>query len=110
MFPYTMLVTTTIFYSNEWPKRLFCKLKLKNEPRDSQDGKFIISKLSPHCIYEKTEKERDGEKKKPLSSPKASFYHQFFTIFTIVYLVEQGFMPYSHFITKVIYHIFNMIF
>lgn len=104
MFPYTMLVTTGIFYSNDWPKRLVRKL-LKLET-DSNG----CSNLSPHCIYEKMDKENDENKKKTSNKEKkvvtlkqrqASFYHKFFAIFTLIYIGEQLFLPYSHFITKV---------
>ena len=45
-----MLATTTIFYSNDWPKRLFAAVKIFLEKKND-DGSFYISKLSCHCIY-----------------------------------------------------------
>ncbi len=50
MFPYTMLATTTIFYSNDWPKRFFSAVNIFFEKKND-DGSFYISKLSCHCIY-----------------------------------------------------------
>lgn len=102
MFPYTMLATTTIFYSNDWPKRLSVALGISHEPRDNKSGKFVISKLSSHCIYEK-DKDEDKDEKPTINKSKSrkTFYHKFFTLFTLIYLAEQLFLPYSHFITKV---------
>jgi len=50
MFPYTMLATTTIFYSNDWPKRFFSAAKIYFEKKN-ENGSFYISKISSHCIY-----------------------------------------------------------
>ena len=94
MFPYAMLATTTIFYSNDWPKRIFLKLKFINNTLDESANKFYISKLSNHCIYEKVKSSSKSSHYTP------SFYHKFFTLFTIFYIAEQSFLPYSHFITK----------
>lgn len=109
-----MLATTTIFYSNDWPKRLAVKLGWSNNAIRDKFGSFVISNRSTHCIYEKTDKNEensddygDDDKKKlntrkhRKSSTKTIFYHKFFTIFTLLYLAEQTFLPYSHFITKV---------
>lgn len=103
MFPYTMLATTTIFYSNDWPKRLLNKLKFSSENKD-ETGRFIISKRSAHCVYDNDEKKEDekSEKKQTKTIRKRTFYQKFFTLFTFLYLAEQLFLPYSHFITKVI--------
>ena len=57
MFPYTMLATTAIFYSNDWPKKLFSATRIFFENpmkwglQKNEDGSFYISKLSSHCIY-----------------------------------------------------------
>ncbi len=107
MFPYAMLATTTIFYSNDWPKRVWSFLRRKSyAPVDI--NKMPI--LSRHCIYEKitkTDAETDAAKTKRNNQDKkkknSNFYHKFFSLYTIVYLTLQCFLPYSHFITKVIY-------
>lgn len=101
-----MLATTTIFYSNDWPKRLFSRLN-KSAERPDESGRFLILKRSWHCVYDKHEEKKEDqvsttEKKASKSSPRKTFYHKFFTVFTILYLAEQSFLPYSHFITKVI--------
>ena len=106
MFPYTMLATTTIFYSNDWPKRFLLTSKILNEKKDSNDS-FYISKLSDHCIYEKQAEDNQTadiqleQVKKKTKSKSFSFYHKFFTLFTFIYIGEQCFLPYSHFITQV---------
>lgn len=114
-----MLATTTIFYSNDWPKRLAVKLGLWSNAVRDKSGSFVISIRSAHCIYEKTDKNEDDNddygdddnkksntRKQRKSTTKSTttktkFYHKFFTIFTLLYLAEQTFLPYSHFITKV---------
>ena len=53
MFPYAMLATTCIFYSNDWPKRFFLTSKLLREKREPLTDKFYISGLSSHCVYDK---------------------------------------------------------
>jgi vitamin K-dependent gamma-carboxylase len=68
MFPYAMLATTTIFYSNDWPKRLFVRSKNLHKYLDSS-SKFFISKLSSHCIYDKIDdKMKDLNKKEEFPS------------------------------------------
>lgn len=62
MFPYAMLASTTIFYSNDWPKRLMTKFKLIKE-NYANNGKFIISNLSSHCLYDKMKNEDDKNQK-----------------------------------------------
>jgi vitamin K-dependent gamma-carboxylase len=99
MFPYAMLATTAIFYSNDWPKRIFTSKASLQTAVDS-NGQFYISKLSPHCIYTKNLDE-SNKKSKTLTTTRPSFYHKFFTFFTILFIAEQSFLPYSHFITKV---------
>lgn len=57
MFPYTMLATTSLFYSLDWPKRLLNKLGWI-KPIYDENGKFLITKLSQHCVYEKTKTDK----------------------------------------------------
>lgn len=61
MFPYAMLCTTLIFYSNDWPKRFALTNRILNEKQD-ENGKFYISKLSDHCIYDKLNDEDTNQK------------------------------------------------
>lgn len=93
MFPYAMLATTTIFFSNDWPKRLLTKFGLVDKSYDQSSNQFIISKQSKSCIYDKVKSDKK-------SQPSSSIRHHFFTLFTLVYISVQLFLPYSHFITK----------
>lgn len=97
MFPYTMLATTTIFYSNDWPKRFCLTSWLLKEKFDSTTEKYYVSCLSGHCVYDNKPK---ASGKKPAQT-KHTFYQNFFAFFTILFISEQCFLPYSHFITKV---------
>ena len=49
-----MLATTGIFYSNDWPKRLWRFLTRKELQKDTH-----CPNLSPHCIYEKISRNDD---------------------------------------------------
>jgi len=106
MFPYTMLATIPIFFHNNWPRnflnRYVPKRLYKEEPLQ----------YSSSCLYSKEEikpeepKNQSGKSKitnatSVKNAPiKSTFRHKFFTIFALLYLTEQGFLPYSHFITK----------
>lgn len=105
MFPYTMIATTPIFFHNDWPRkflgRCFPKWLYKDQP----------PQYSPSCLYSKEdikpEETKNNERTKTASTSsvknapvKATLRHKVFTIFAIIYLAEQAFLPYSHFITK----------
>ena len=59
MFPYTMLATTAIFYSNDWPKRFYRFVSRKESP--DVNSLNNCSNLSPHCIYEKILRNDDAD-------------------------------------------------
>uniref|UniRef100_A0A4W4GE97 Vitamin K-dependent gamma-carboxylase n=1 Tax=Electrophorus electricus TaxID=8005 RepID=A0A4W4GE97_ELEEL len=90
MFPYTMLATSPLFCYADWPRRFFGRFPeflqfvlplTSDEPRPS-----------PSCVYPKSP---------ALSQPTAPrFRHKMAAFFTVVYIAEQLFLPYSHFITK----------
>ena len=61
MFPYAMLASTTLFYSNDWPKRFSPTARLLKEKYDLISGTFHISKLSNHCVYDKV---KDNQQEK----------------------------------------------
>lgn len=105
MFPYTMLASTLMFYSNNWPKRF-----IKYSAGSQYDDVLDKMNTSTHCIYEITEEvelpshsESFYEKKIEIrkTTTKSTFYHKFFAIFAILYLTEQTILPYSHSVTKV---------
>uniref|UniRef100_A0A8C5KLC0 Gamma-glutamyl carboxylase n=1 Tax=Jaculus jaculus TaxID=51337 RepID=A0A8C5KLC0_JACJA len=88
MFPYVMLASSPLFCSPEWPRKLVshCPQKLQEllplqtapQPSDS-------------CMY-KRNRAKGGQ--------KPGLRHQLGTAFTLFYLLEQLFLPYSHFLTQ----------
>uniref|UniRef100_A0A3P8UPS0 Gamma-glutamyl carboxylase n=1 Tax=Cynoglossus semilaevis TaxID=244447 RepID=A0A3P8UPS0_CYNSE len=100
MFPYTMLATTPMFCYVDWPRRFF-----------SHFPSFLTAVLpfttpepqpSASCIYPEVQSRSSDRRQTPpdrnVSKPR--FKHKLGAIFTVVYILEQLFMPYSHFITK----------
>ncbi|XP_053573784.1 vitamin K-dependent gamma-carboxylase isoform X2 [Bombina bombina] len=88
MFSYTMLATSTLFCYPDWPRRLVTKLpsclhRLLPATKPPQ--------LSTDCLY-------SGQKGKTSAQPRLR--HKLGVVFTIVYILEQLFLPYSHFITQ----------
>lgn len=103
MFPYTMLATTPLFCYADWPRRFFSCFPeflwpflpvLTTPPQPSSS-----------CLYpnlsNRSKKQTDTQTVVHKPSTQR-FRHKIAAIFTIVYILEQFFMPYSHFITKVI--------
>jgi hypothetical protein len=86
MFPYAMLASTTIFYSNDWPKRLMTKFKLMKE-NYANNGKFLISNLSGHCVYDKMKNE-DAKNQKE-NTKKVNFILEYNPIEFIVIKSNQ---------------------
>ncbi len=104
MFPYTMLATSPVFCYPDWPRRFFGRFPEFLQP--------ILPCISPaptpssSCIYPKPPSGSGEQQEEAHAAPKPttpSFKHKFRTIFTILYIMEQFFLPYSHFITQVIY-------
>lgn len=89
MFPYVMLASSPLFCSPEWPRRL-----LSHCPKRLQD--FLPLKAAPQpstsCVYKRS-RAKGGQ--------KPGLRHQLGTLFTLLYLLEQLFLPYSHFLTQV---------
>ncbi|XP_053944749.1 vitamin K-dependent gamma-carboxylase, partial [Cuculus canorus] len=87
MFPYTMLVASGLFCHPSWPRRLCARcpswfrgvLPSTRPPRPS-----------PDCIYGGRGGPRGGLRKR----------QHFAAAFTLLYILEQLFLPYSHFITQ----------
>lgn len=106
MFPYTMLATIPIFFHNDWPRKFLNRFA----PKWLYKEKPL--QYSSSCLYSKEEIKPD-ETKPSSSKPKtvnansvknapvkSTFRHKVFTIFALLYIAEQGFLPYSHFVTK----------
>lgn len=89
MFPYVMLASSPLFCSPEWPRKLIshCPQKLQE---------LLPLKATPQpsasCIYKKS---------RAKGAQKPGLRHQLGAAFTLLYLLEQLFLPYSHFLTQV---------
>ncbi|XP_033729386.1 vitamin K-dependent gamma-carboxylase-like, partial [Pecten maximus] len=88
MFSYMMLATLPLFCSPDWPRKVLQRIPLPcglNTPQQLQSN--------VHCVY-------------PRKSPKSHkeqgsrIHHQLFSGVTVIYLITQMFLPYSHCITK----------
>ncbi|KAL8174141.1 UNVERIFIED_CONTAM: hypothetical protein K2H54_039059 [Gekko kuhli] len=92
MFSYTMLATSPLFCYPDWPRRLIAKL-----PAFLQ--KFLPSadlpQPSQECVYREAGQQRLGR-----TTRKVGLRQKLGAIFTVLYVVEQFFLPYSHFITQ----------
>lgn len=104
MFAYTMLATSPLFCYPDWPRHFFGRFPEFLQP--------ILPFVSPapipssSCVYPKPPSGSGEQQAEAHAAPKPttpSFKHKFRTIFTILYIMEQFFLPYSHFITQVIY-------
>ncbi|OBS81225.1 hypothetical protein A6R68_20560 [Neotoma lepida] len=88
MFPYVMLASSPLFCSTEWPRKLVARC-----PKRLQ--KLLPTKDAPRpsasCIYKRA-RARAGQ--------NAGLRHQLGAVFTLLYLLEQLFLPYSHFLTQ----------
>lgn len=89
MFSYVMLASSPLFCHPEWPRKLvsYC-------PRRLQE--LLPPKAAPQpstsCMYKRS-RAKGGQ--------KPGLRHQLGTAFTLLYLLEQLFLPYSHFLTQV---------
>ncbi|XP_077441759.1 vitamin K-dependent gamma-carboxylase [Vanacampus margaritifer] len=98
MFPYAMLATSPLFCYADWPRRFFGRFPACLRvvlPLTSANPQHSSS-----CVYH----EASGSKRQPTpatsKSPKLRFKHKLAAVFTLAYILEQFFLPYSHFITK----------
>ncbi|XP_042364860.1 vitamin K-dependent gamma-carboxylase [Plectropomus leopardus] len=100
MFSYTMLATSPLFCYTDWPRRFFARFPAflgAVLPLTSPDPQPSTS-----CVYSETQSTSTDRQETP-SAPKTSklrLKHKLATIFTFIYIAEQFFMPYSHFITQ----------
>uniref|UniRef100_A0A8C1K702 Vitamin K-dependent gamma-carboxylase n=1 Tax=Cyprinus carpio TaxID=7962 RepID=A0A8C1K702_CYPCA len=101
MFSYTMLATSPLFCYPDWPRRFFGRFPEFLQP--------ILPFVSPapipssSCVYPKPPSGSGEQQQEAHAAPKPttpSFKHKFRAIFTILYIMEQFFLPYSHFITQ----------
>jgi hypothetical protein len=98
-----MLATIPIFFHNNWPRKFLndyaSKWLYKEEPLQ----------YSSSCLYSKEEIKPENQTLKSKittatsvknAPTKSTIRHKLFTIFALLYIAEQGFLPYSHFVTK----------
>lgn len=88
MFPYVMLASSPLFCSPEWPRKL-----VSHCPKRLQD--LLPLKAAPQpsasCVYKRS-RAKGGQ--------KPGLRHRLGALFTLLYLLEQLFLPYSHFLTQ----------
>lgn len=101
MFSYTMLSTSPLFCYPDWPRRFFGRFPEFLQP--------VLPFISPapirssSCVYPNPPSGSGGQEEAH-AEPKPttpSFKHKFRAFFAILYILEQLFLPYSHFITQV---------
>ncbi|ROI48943.1 Vitamin K-dependent gamma-carboxylase [Anabarilius grahami] len=100
MFAYTMLATSPLFCYPDWPRRFFGRFPEFLWP--------VLPLISPSpspsssCVYPNPPSvSREQEEAHAAARPTTpSFKHKFRAFFTILYITEQLFLPYSHFITQ----------
>lgn len=89
MFPYVMLASSPLFCYPEWPRKL-----VSHCPKGLQE--LLPLKTTPQpsasCMYKRS-RARGGQ--------KPGLRHRLGAAFTLLYLLEQLFLPYSHFLTQV---------
>ncbi|XP_067879063.1 vitamin K-dependent gamma-carboxylase isoform X2 [Heterodontus francisci] len=98
MFSYTMLATSPLFCYPDWPRVIIRKfpaflrvlLPLADPPQHSDS-----------CVHPSVEPGRKGRRQERLGTEAAlTFRQRLGAIFTVLYVAEQFFLPYSHFITQ----------
>lgn len=100
MFPYTMLATSPLFCYPDWPRNFFAHFPSFLRPVLPLTSPG--SQPSPSCVYEEIQGSGTQQRQTPAAakSSKLRLKHKLGAIFTVLYLMEQFFMPYSHFITQ----------
>ncbi|XP_068430260.1 vitamin K-dependent gamma-carboxylase [Clinocottus analis] len=100
MFSYTMLATSPLFCYTDWPRRFFARFPAFLRailPLSSPDPQPSAS-----CVYNNIQSTSTNPQETPpvAKAPKLRLKHKLAAIFTVLYITEQLFLPYSHFITK----------
>ncbi|XP_043940230.1 vitamin K-dependent gamma-carboxylase [Protopterus annectens] len=96
MFSYTMLSTSLLFCYPDWPRRVLVKfpaflrglLPTTEPPLHSET-----------CVYDSCT-DPEPQKKKETHGKPLQLRQKLGAIFTVLYILEQFFLPYSHFITQ----------
>lgn len=89
MFPYVMLASSPLFCSPEWPRKL-----VSHCPKRLQELLPLRAAPQPSasCLYKRS---------RATGGQKPGLRHRLGAAFTLLYLLEQLFLPYSHFLTQV---------
>uniref|UniRef100_A0A8D0A3Q5 Vitamin K-dependent gamma-carboxylase n=1 Tax=Sander lucioperca TaxID=283035 RepID=A0A8D0A3Q5_SANLU len=100
MFSYTMLATSPLFCYADWPRKFFaCFPEFLRAvlPLTSPDPQPSTS-----CVYNEIQSTSTERQVTPpvAKASKLRLKHKLGAIFTILYIIEQFFLPYSHFITQ----------
>lgn len=101
MFAYTMLATSPLFCYPDWPRRFFARFPAFLSaalPFTAPDLQHSSSCVYPEIDTSSTERQ---ETRPVAKTSKLRLKHKIGAIFTILYIIEQFFLPYSHFITQV---------
>ncbi|KAM3874307.1 vitamin K-dependent gamma-carboxylase [Diretmus argenteus] len=99
MFPYAMLATSPLFCYPDWPRRFFARFPA------SLRGVLPLTTPDPQpstsCVYPEQTTSTEGQETPSVPKPsKPRFKHKLRAVFALLYLAEQLFLPYSHFITQ----------
>ncbi|XP_048876489.1 vitamin K-dependent gamma-carboxylase isoform X1 [Brienomyrus brachyistius] len=100
MFSYTMLATTPLFCYPDWPRRFFARFPEFLGP--------LLPPVAPppqpsvSCVYRPPQAASSDCQTPPSATTpsRPGLKHKLGTLFTLLYVAEQFFMPYSHFITQ----------
>ena len=102
MFPYAMLATSPLFCYADWPRKLFARFPDFLKP--VLPFTSLELKPSASCVYSEAQSRSEQQESTPVAkTSKLKFRHKLAAFFTVFYILEQFFMPYSHFITQVKY-------
>ncbi|KAK0147581.1 Vitamin K-dependent gamma-carboxylase [Merluccius polli] len=96
MFAYTMLSTSPLFCYPDWPRRFFARFP---KPLEGLLP-FTAPRAQPSasCVYPVVQKSPKTQSGPSATQPR--FRHKLAAVFTLLYVAEQLFLPYSHFITQ----------
>ena len=110
MFPYAMMATLPLFCAYNWPKKvLSCLPTFMARILPSLDD----PQTSTHCVYpvstvsedkQQLDREKTAEKNQTPGTK-----HKALVLIVLTYIGIQLFLPYSHFITKVIFSFISVI-
>ncbi|KAF7236674.1 Vitamin K-dependent gamma-carboxylase [Varanus komodoensis] len=94
MFSYTMLASSLLFCYPDWPRRLSARL-----PSGFQRLLPLVElpQASQECVYGEAE---PGQQRAGRGRRRPGLRQRLGALFTVLYVLEQFFLPYSHFITQ----------